>query len=80
MVPGFPDSGFLFSSPFSCSKNIESASDNFLIAGKLAIKENESQLVYSNLSILQSLALSNASAKLAYEELGSLTWQFLYQK
>ena len=61
-------------------KNIESASDNFLIAGKLAIKENESQLVYSNLSILQSLALSNASAKLAYEELGSLTWQFLYQK
>ena len=61
-------------------KNIGSASDNFLIAGKLAINENESHLVYSNLSILQSLALSNASAKLAYEELGSLTWQFLHQK
>ena len=30
MVPGFPDSGFLFSSPFSWRKNIESASQTLL--------------------------------------------------
>ena len=37
LVPGFPDSGFLFSSPFSCPKNIESASQILLTTMRITV-------------------------------------------
>lgn len=61
-------------------KNIEASSSSFLIAGKLAIDENNPRFLYYNLSKLKSLSSFSEIAKRSYEELGSLTSKYLKQK